>query len=349
MTAEQAAPQRRAVWGVFGSIILVLIGVIVWLILGTEGRFIPDAGPVNAPTMESVLVITGPGEGDLPALSRPLGVVWGPRGDIYVSDTGGARVCVFDDRGRFLREVGRVATSAPPAQRATALVQPAGLAVSDDGTLYVADLRGGAVRVFDRAGKLTGSIRPPASKAGDAPEKWMPTDVALAPDEVYVADARGVAVFSAKGALQRRLDAVAPGVPFKRPYSVDVDPSGRVFVSDSLAQRVTALSAGGAPQWAAPSLEGGEVLFGLPRGVAGVGDGSALVCDAFKFGFTHLSAKGANLGTYAARGKRPAQFEYPNDLDVSGDLVLVADKENDRVQVVRLRGILDATTDAKDE
>ena len=338
MTSE-APSNSRAMWGLFGVVVLLLIAALVWLLVGYNPFDVPEPERV---TPVSVLIITGPGVGDRPVLDRPLGVTWGPRQDIYISDTGNARVCVFDRRGRFLREVGRVTTSTPAAQRSDALSQPAGLAVREDGLLFVADLRGGVVRVYDLKGKQIRALKPPASKDGAPAQRWAPTDVAVSGDEVYVADAQGVAVFDVRGALKRRYDSVG-GVAFERPYSVDVASDGHVLVSDSLAQRVTSLTASGAPTWTVPRPTGTQ-SFALPRGVAFASDGTAFVVDAFMFGFTHLSTKGATIESYGNRGSKPGYFEFPNDVDVSDDLILVADKENDRVQVVRVRGILNATT-----
>ena len=73
-------------------------------------------------------------------------------------------MCVFDRSGRFLREVGRVATSTPAGRRSDPLSQPAGLAVRDDGLLLVADLRGGVVRVYNLKGKQVRALKPPTER-----------------------------------------------------------------------------------------------------------------------------------------------------------------------------------------
>jgi len=339
---------RRAAWGAVGVAVLVLIllTVLVLLILNPD-----DTGPTGANTsrhLEPVTVITGPNTGDKPLFARPLAAAWASDGSIYVSDTGNGRVCVFSSRGKFIREVGRATTSTPVGQRAGALVQPAGLAVRADGSLLVADLRAGVVREYDVSGRFMRSIHPRAVGSAVAPA-WSPTDVALFGDSIYVADAKGIAVFSATGKLIRRYDRVTKESAFARPASVAVLRDGTLVVSDTNARRVVALTKGGLPVWSVPRVANTaqDSVFGLPRGVAAVGDGSVVVVDAFKFGFVHISADGRVLGSYGARGIQPGFFEFPNDVDVRDDLVLVADKENDRVQVVRLRGILNATTDPK--
>jgi len=65
-------------------------------------------------------------------------------------------------------------------------------------------------------------------------------------------------------------------------------------------------------------------------------DGTILVADPLGQSIVRLSEDGAVLATYGTRGSAAGEFNFPNDLDVREDLVLVADKENDRVQLVKL-------------
>jgi len=326
----------RWVWISLLLVIVVLAGFLLWLFFGRDLYSVPDPG--GSIKLEPVSSIGGPGKGDRPYLDRPLGVTWGPNGDVYVSDTGNGRVCVFTTRGRFLREMGRVPAEATPAERRLALRQPAGLAVSEDGSVYVADLRGGVVRHYDRKGKLVGSLRPPAKPSGT---KWMPIDVALFGGEVYVADAQGVAVFDAKGKLVRRFDQATATRAFQRPASVSVRGDGALLVSDTNGARVVALGSKGQPYWAVPSTDATQSrVFGLPRGLAIAENDSVLVVDAFRFALIHLTSTGEVLETYGAEGITPGLFKYPNDVSIRGDLLVVADKENDRVQVLRLRSLL---------
>ena len=49
-----------------------------------------------------------------------------------------------------------------------------------------------------------------------------------------------------------------------------------------------------------------------------------------------LSAAGKLIGRYGQRGVAPGEFNFPNDVDAAGSRLVVADKENNRVQVVEL-------------
>ncbi len=326
----------RWVWVTLLIVILALAGMLLWLFFGRVLNPLPAPDSFNK--LEPVSSIAGPGRGERPFLDRPLGVAWGPNGDVYVSDTGNGRICVFSTRGMFIREMGRVPAEATSAERRLTLQQPAGLAVDDDGSVYVADLRAGMVRHYDRKGQLVGSLRPSAKSSSS---KWMPIDVALFENEVYVADATGVAVFDSKGKLARRFDQATPTSVFKRPASVSVRGDGAMLVSDTIGARVVALGPKGQTYWAVPSTDATQSrIFGLPRGLAIADNDSVMVVDAFRFALIHLTSTGEVLETYGAEGIQPGSFRYPNDVAIRGDLLVVADKENDRVQVLRLRSLL---------
>ena len=60
-----------------------------------------------------------------------------------------------------------------------------------------------------------------------------------------------------------------------------------------------------------------------------------LVVDAFEFDVAEAAERGV-LARYGTRGIEPGQFNFANGIDVRGSKVVVADKENDRVQVLEL-------------
>jgi DNA-binding beta-propeller fold protein YncE len=78
--------------------------------------------------------------------------------------------------------------------------------------------------------------------------------------------------------------------------------------------------------------------FDLPRGITVGEGGSVLVMDTFRFDITKLSKAGKVLGTFGTRGVSPGEFNFPNAISSLGNKIAVADKENNRVQVLRLVG-----------
>src|SRR5207244_11227263 len=82
------------------------------------------------------------------------GVCWGPRaiavsqsGEVYVTDTGNKRVQVFGLDGSFKRMFG--GTGAGPGQ----FNEEVGLAIDDDGNLWVADTWNTSIKELSSAGE----------------------------------------------------------------------------------------------------------------------------------------------------------------------------------------------------
>ncbi len=93
----------------FSRVLIVLVVVLMRTHRRASGRARHVARRVRlrVSVPRPVLAIPGPGKGDAPEFARPLAAAWAPNGDIYVSDTGNGRICVFTGAGRFVREFGR--------------------------------------------------------------------------------------------------------------------------------------------------------------------------------------------------------------------------------------------------
>lgn len=312
---------------VFGLVSLTMLALVTALI--ADYLDLLDPGP---PPLTVVRIIEGPGVGSEPTFMRPLAAVWGLGGTILVSDTGNARICEFARDGRFLREFGGPRTvAATPDTTVKPLQMPVGLDVSELGAVYVADLRGGRVAIYDAAGRFVRTFAPPGVT------DWRPTDVAVGERDVYVTDGTGVEVFTLNGGSRGRLRIAGNADALARPNGVAVGRDGTVYLSDTNRFRALAVDASGTVLWQTAGGDSDARLFGLPRGISTMDDGGVLVADAFSFSLRELDAKGAFVRQWGTQGTRPGRFQYPNDVDVAGDLVLVADKENHRVQVLRLR------------
>ncbi len=332
---DDTQAERRPIRIVIVALVILLVIILIFLLV-LWGRDPVLVSPRKS-GLESVSVITGPGSGDFPLFDRPLAAAFAPTGDIYVSDTGNGRICVFTEKGRFQREFGRVVTDTPPAQRAGALKQPAGIAVAEDGTVYVADLRGGFVMVYNSRGRYLRSFKP--AGVAQAVAGWGPTDVAVSEDRIAVTDAGSVTLFSLDGQFNSSITEVRPNSPLVRPNGVAFTSDGSVVVADTNNARVAAFGPDGERLWVLENDSASGNAVGLPRGLSVAEDGSIVVADAFRFALIRISDEGQFLGEFGQRGSQAGSFEFPNDVDMRKDLALVADKENGRVQVVRLVGV----------
>lgn len=326
--------QNRVLLTILAVLVVVLCVLLAYLL---RNRDTTPPGTEAGPAPKPLFSITGPGKGDAPDFVRPLSAAWAANGDIYVSDTGNGRICVFSGTGRFLREFGRSKSSKPGAETAV-LQQPGGISLAPDGNVYVADIRAGAIVVFDARGSLVKRIFPRAPTTTGR-RHWAPTDVAVSSDRIYVTDAAGVAIFSADGSPGGRIDK-AGGAAFAYPNGVALRSDGTLVISDTNNGRVVSVEATGPLVWVSGPSDASQRIIGLPRGLAVAHDGSILVADAFLFGITRVSDRGVFIERYGNRGPDLGFFEFPNDVAVRGDLVVVADKENNRVQVIQWPGLL---------
>lgn len=302
--------------------------------------------------LESVLVISGPGTEPRPSFEGPMGVAYGSEGRMYVTDSANNRVCVFNARGKFLFSFGEfgVAKPLPGGKRSWEpgrLNYPLGIDIDEEGTVYVADFRNDTIEVFDAAGSFIRRFPDPSRRVGKGSSGQdgtgiAVTDVAVRSGKVYATDAYQVFVFTIDGKLVEQFGKPGAGASdLDHPNGLAVAPNGTVYVSDSNHNRVTAFSPTGAVLWTvgAPlgysKAERSEGL-GLPRGLTVLDDGNVLVADALNFELVLISPEGKILGRYGDVGTEAGQLGLPNDVDASGSDLAVAEKGNDRVQIVRL-------------
>jgi len=125
---------------------------------------------IFTPTGELVGRLGEPG--DAPSRFRdPGGVTVGPRGRVYVADTGNRRVQVFDAVGNWV-----AAWGGPDGDE---FEEPVGIDVGPEGNVWVADAGAAEIRVFTPAGVPLFRFGGP----GDGPGTFRaPVDLAHGPD-----------------------------------------------------------------------------------------------------------------------------------------------------------------------
>lgn len=163
------------------------------------------------------------------SFSRPARVVVDEEGNLLVSDTTKRAVLVFSREGSFLRGIGG------PETDGEGLKQPWGLALGPDGRIYVAEMGGSRISVFQPDG---------------TPERTLmrdglstPAGVAVGPDgSVYVADFghNRVVRLSQEDRVLAEFGGNRYG--FRKPNNVTLDPDGNLFVTDQDNQRIVKLS-----------------------------------------------------------------------------------------------------------
>lgn len=346
------SPRRTfiAVAVVLGVVLVALIAYLVWLLRPTG--LTQEGGPAQSGLIP-VLAIYGPGTGSQPKFASPMGAAWGQGDRIYAADTKNNRIVVFSRTGRYEFQFGGFGVAKPPAgAKATwkpgLLDYPTGVAADpDNGDVFVADFYNDSISVFDANGTFLRRFPDPAKRTGKGGSGGNGTGIAVtaltvAGGKVYATDTYQVVVFDEQGNVLQQIGmpGLAPG-DFDHPNGIAVDSRGRIYVADSNHSRVTALSSDGKVLWTVGSK--GTALtsqtvnpFVLPRGLTVLTNGSILVADPMGQQIIRLDDAGKVLAHYGARGSDPGQLNFPNAVAARNDLILVADRQNNRIQVVRL-------------
>jgi DNA-binding beta-propeller fold protein YncE len=197
-------------------------------------------------------------------------------GDVYVGDRAAGKVYVYDSSGTYrstLTPKGKVAFS------------PLGLAVAEDGTVYVADVASSnpaehRILVFAEDGTLLKTL-------GKGQLNYPNAIVPGSQGEIYVADSNNgrVVVIDRSGKLTSLLARGIGDGDLGLPRGMAVDDKGRLFVVDTTDQMVRVFTAAKAPT-EPPAYVGSfgnqgreDATFQFPNGLATDTRGRVYVAD----------------------------------------------------------------------
>jgi hypothetical protein len=342
----------RRLFQIVAVVLLLVLAALIAYLLWFLGRPEGLGDRPERSGIQPIWEVYGPAEGERPLFDRPMGVAIDERNRVYVTDSGNNRVCVFDSAGRFLLEFGSFGIAKPgPGVSATyqpgSLNYPVGIDVDDEGNVYVASFRNDSIEVYDLEGRPLRRFPEPTAITGNGGSGQdglgiAVTDVEVYQDRVYATDTYQIVVFSRAGELldQWGKPGTGPG-DLDHPNGLAVGDDGTVYVSDSNHARITAFTPEGEVLWQVGRIPAGIADHAvrdveLPRGLAVLPDDSLLAVDAFSFQLVRISAEGVVVGRYGERGVEPGQMNFPNDVERLRSYIVIADKENGRLQLVRL-------------
>jgi DNA-binding beta-propeller fold protein YncE len=256
------------------------------------------------------------GGGEEPRMKQPYGIAVGPDGRIYVADTFGKAIHVYD-----------------LAKSQYSTIDVAGDSLIGvawgGGRLFVTDSATGRLLCLDPKGRVLwtrgpkdGFLRPTGLVAGD--------------DRVYVVDTVGnrVIVLNFAGAIVdffgERGDA--PG-QFNFPTNIARSADGRLYVTDAMNFRVQVFDAAGRYQRVFGHLGDGPGDFDKPKGIAVDSEGHIYVVEGLNDVVQIFDGTGALLLQFGGSGSNDGQFWLPSGIAIKNDMVYVADAANRRVEV----------------
>lgn len=195
---------------------------------------------------------------------------------------------------------------------------PRGMAVAQDGTIYVADSQNHRIQQFSQNGEFLNSWGEFADvSSGQAPGGTFnePWGIALAQDgSVFVTDTwnHRVQKFSSNGEFIKMWGNFGQGETsdaFWGPRGIVVDSQNRVFITDTGNKRIVVFSTDGEfiTQFGSTGVEPGQ--FDEPVGIAINGKGSIYIADTWN--------QRVQVFTYDIDDEMPA-FIYNNSWDVNG-------------------------------
>ncbi|NOS72318.1 MAG: hypothetical protein HOP33_20640 [Verrucomicrobia bacterium] len=241
---------------------------------------------------------------------------------LLVSDPLAGKVVVLNAAG--------VETSVKPG-----LGQPLGLAVDQDGKIYVGDATAGTVRVFDSQWNLL-------SQLGQGPGEFqLPGHITTLTESnvttVYVSDGRAHQVKAYRNnALVGQYGGYGMGPnQFNFPAGIWVGTNGHLYVVDQNNDRVQVLDrTGNFLRWFTLQPAPEQVSFsGRAQGIAGDNAGWLYVADTFQGHVKVFNLSGTFLGYVGGYGENAGELRSPGGVIVDGSGRLwVANANNGRVE-----------------
>lgn len=289
-------------------------------------------------TQLSAEVIVGE-QGDGPAqLESPRSVALGPEGDLYVADTGNHRIVVLSPEGEPRAAWGSFGAEVRPGEQPL-LNEPWGLAVADDGSVYVADTWNHRIQRLSPEGDVLSSFGTyGASEELDS--FWGPRDVAVDEEgRVFVADTgnKRVVVYDADGQAVTSFGGGGAAMGFlDEPVGLAIGPEGRVFVADTWNQRVQVFQETEAGVFEAVDQRPLEAWFGQSLDnkpyLDASTEGHVCLSDPEAFRILCFNEEGEFLMGWGDGGSGPGQFGLPVGVafDEESDLWIV-DSRNHRL------------------
>jgi len=240
---------------------------------------------------------------------HPYGVAYHDH-TIYVADPQLGAILLFDLEKRKVAWI--------YSEGAGQMKRPNGVAVADDGTVYIADAGRDQVLRYNAEHKYIG--------AWGVKGKFHPTGVAVHGDRLYVADVLGhyIRVFDRKtGKLLQSIGGQAgregKKVPLGylvAPTNVAVGPEGNIYASDTMQSVVVKYDPEGHALSHVGARGDAPGSFARPRGVAVDSEGHIYVVDAAFENVQMFNPKGQALMFFGGAGSIPGRLWLPSGICV---------------------------------
>jgi sugar lactone lactonase YvrE len=189
---------------------------------------------------------------------KPVGVSFGPDGNVWIADTHYHRVMVYTPAGELVKQFGQRGSGPGDFEL------PTDIAFDTAGRVYVGEYGGNdRVQVFDQSGKYLFQFGTFGSEPG---QFSRPQSLVFVGDELFITDScnHRIEVFSADGKYLRSIgkSGSAPG-DFRFPYGLFLDREGTLIVTEYGNTRIQRIDTAGKPLafWGTPGRLPGELAY----------------------------------------------------------------------------------------
>jgi ABC-type Fe3+ transport system permease subunit/DNA-binding beta-propeller fold protein YncE len=198
------------------------------------------------------------------AQGKPVGLSFGPDGNLWVPDTHYSRIMVYSPKGELLKQFGSFGQG--PGQ----FVYPSDIAFDSKGRIFVSEFGDhDRVQVFDQNQKYLFEF----GHFGDGDGEFSrPQSMVIDGATLYITDAcnHRINVWTTDGRFVRNMGRIGSGLgEFRFPYGLDIDSKGRLVVCEFGNNRVQLIdkeTGKGLATWGSGGREPGQLAY--PWGVA---------------------------------------------------------------------------------
>ena len=316
-------------------------------------------------------------------LKLPAGLAFDKKGNLYIADRNNHRVRKVDTSGIITTVAGNgiAGFSGDGGKAAQAMLNlPSGVAIDDDGNIYISDRSNGRVRVVNNKGIIT-TIAGNGEDgfkgdSGPATQAQLSKPFGLALDKkgnLYIAD-RGnnrVRMVNPQGIITTVAgdggfffmgdNGPAYRASIAGPTGVVVDDNGVLYIADRNNNRVRSVDTQGMIQTVAgtghqdyngDSEVARETNLYLPFGVALDAEGNLLIIDRSHYRIRRVDPRLGSVKTVAGNGLKKfagdggpatgANLSFPHGIVFDkDDNLLISDKGHYRIRKVTKDGIID--------
>ncbi|PIP72904.1 MAG: hypothetical protein COW89_03905 [Nitrospinae bacterium CG22_combo_CG10-13_8_21_14_all_47_10] len=316
-------------------------------------------------------------------LKLPAGLAFDKKGNLYIADRNNHRVRKVDTSGIITTVAGNgiAGFSGDGGKAAQAMLNlPSGVAIDDDGNIYISDRSNGRVRVVNNKGIIT-TIAGNGEDgfkgdSGPATQAQLSKPFGLALDKkgnLYIAD-RGnnrVRMVNPQGIITTVAgdggfffmgdNGPAYRASIAGPTGVVVDDNGVLYIADRNNNRVRSVDTQGMIQTVAgtghqdyngDSEVARETNLYLPFGVALDAEGNLLIIDRSHYRIRRIDPRRGSVKTVAGNGVKMfagdggpatgANLSFPHGIVFDkDDNLLISDKGHYRIRKVTKDGIID--------